>query len=246
MRGRAGAILPLAATAALVLSACESTQDTSRRLSADGERLVDAKGVRVTTRNSDVRVLSETLLHDANGVAAVVRLRNAGRAQAKVPVVIAVKDGRNRPLYSNGVPGLDPSLTSVAAIARGQETFWVNNQIQAARTPRHLTAVVGAAPGVAAALPQIVVGRPAFGTDTSGVFARARVTNRSQIPQKRLVVSCISRAQGRVVAAGRAIVEKLLPAPTPKPVTVRVYFIGNPKGGALSCTAPPTVLSGGR
>ena len=242
---RAAVLVALAAAAPVALGACESTQETSRRLSSSARASLDVKGVTVTKRNPDVTVLSETVLHDVNGVAAVVRVRNRGPAQAKVPVGIAVKDAKGRTLYSNSIPGLDPSLTSLPVIGRGEETFWVNNQIQTATAPRRVAAVVGAAVPARGSLPRIVVGRPAFGTDTSGVFARARITNRSKVAQKRLVVSCVSRRGGSVVAAGRAIVEKLLPAPTPKPVTFRVYFIGNPRRGALTCAAPPTVLSGG-
>ena len=47
---------------------------------------------------------------------------------------------------------------------------------------------------------------------------------------------------GKVVAAGRAIVEKLDPAPTKKPVRFKIYFIGDPKGAALKLTTAPTVL----
>lgn len=242
---RAAALLVLAALASLILAACESTQETSRRLSTSAKATLDVKGVTVTRRNKDIDVLSETVLHDPNGVAAVVRLRNTGPAATTVPVVIDVKDGKGKSLYSNTIPGLDPSLTSLSAIDRGQETFWVNNQIQTATAPRRLAAVVGVAPRAGATLPRIVIGQPAYGTDTSGLFARATISNRSKVAQRRLVVSCISRRGDRVVAAGRSIVEKLLPAPTPKPVSFRVYFIGNPKRGTLTCVAPPTVLPGG-
>ncbi len=189
---------------------------------------------------------SETVLHDANGVAAVVGLRNTGPAQASVPVAIDVRDAKGRSLYDNSVPGLDPSLTSLPAIARGARTFWVNNQIQTATAPRRVAAKVGATsaavPGV---LPKIEITKLAYGEDVSGVFARGTIANRSKIPQRRLVVACVAFRGLKVVAAGRAIVEKLQPAPTPKPVTFRVYFIGDPKGGRLSCVAPPTVLAAG-
>ena len=231
--------------AAAALPACETTQDTSARLSKNAGSLLAVKGLKITRENPDVKVESATVLHDPNGVAVVVGLRNAGPAQAAVPVAIDVRDGKGRPLYDNSVPGLDPSLTSLPSIARGERTFWVNNQIQTATAPRRLAAKVGATRAAApAALPRIDITKLTYGKDISGVFARGVIANRSKIPQRRLVVACISRNGKKIGAAGRAIVEKLQPAPTPKPVTFRVYFIGDPKGGALSCVAPPTVLAG--
>ena len=241
------ALLVLVLAAAIVgLPACETTQQTSERLSKNAGSLLAVKGLKITRENAAVKVQSETVLHDANGVAAVALLHNTGPAQADVPVAIEVRDAKGRPVYDNSVPGLDPSLTSLPAIAKGARTFWVNNQIQTATAPRRLAVKVGATKAPApAALPSIQITKLAYRTDISGVFARGVVTNKSKIPQRRLVVSCIALRGSKVVAAGRAIVEKLQPAPTPKPVTFRVYFIGNPKGDQLSCAAPPTVLAAG-
>ncbi len=228
------------------LSACETTQQTSTRLSKDAGTLLHVKGVRITRENADVKVLSETVLRDANGVAAVVSVRNAGPAQARVPVLIAVTDAKGRSLYSNSIPGLDPSLTSLPVIERGERTFWVNNQIPTAVAPHAVAARVGVTDApVPRTIPKLEISKLRYGSDVSGVFARGVVTNRSKLPQVRLVVSCVSRRGSRIVAAGRAIVDRLQPAPTPKPVTFRVYFIGDPKGGTVSCVAPPTVLTAG-
>ena len=246
MRWEQGLLVLVLIVVAVTLPACETTQETSARLSKNAGSLLAVKGLRVTRENPEVKVESETVLHDPNGVAAVVALRNTGAAQAVVPVAIDVRDAKGRSVYDNSVPGLDVSLTSLSSIARGQRTFWVNNQIQAAEAPRRVVAKVGTTKApVSGALPRIGIAKLAYGKDISGVFARGVITNRSKIPQRRLVVACISRRSTKVVAAGRAIVEKLQPAPTPKPVTFRVYFIGNPKGGTVSCVAPPTVLAAG-
>jgi len=55
------------------------------------------------------------------------------------------------------------------------------------------------------------------------------------------VISCVARRGGRVVAAGRAIVDRLGAKGT-KPQLFRIFFIGNPKGAKLTLFAPPTVL----
>jgi hypothetical protein len=241
------ALVSLLALSAAVLSACETTQETSQRLSKNARKLLNVQGVKITKLNASVKVVARAVLHDANGVAAVVFVHNSGEAQAKVPVGIAVRDAKGRSLYSNSIPGLDPSLTSMPAIARGQSTFWVNNQITTAKPPHAVSAQIGVAGARAPGdLPRMEISKVTFGHDTSGLFARGVIANHSKIVQRRLVVSCVSRHGDRVAAAGRAIVDRLNPAPTPKPVTFRVYFIGNASGGKLSCAAPPTVLEGGQ
>ena len=238
--------LALAGSAAM-LTACETTQETSQRLSHGARKLLDVQGLKITRLNATVKVVARTVLRDANGVAVVVFVRNSGAAQAKVPVGIALRDANGRPLYSNSIPGLDPSLTSLPVIGRGEKTFWVNNQIQTSKPPRAMTARVGVAGAPAPkSLPRMELSHLKLGRDTSGVFARGIVANRSKIVQRRLVISCVSRRGGRAVAAGRAIVDRLNPAPTPKPVTFRVYFIGAARSGQLRCAAPPTVLQGGQ
>ena len=235
----------LAALAASSLAACESTQDTNRRMAEQAKKVAKESGVTIGRENASIAVTRSAVVHDANGTAAVVLLRNRGGAQANVPIGIALSDAKGRKLYSNGAAGLDKSLTSIAAVGPRTSTFWVNNQIQAASPPRRATAKVGTArAGGVPALPRMELTKVVFERDTDGVFARGVVANRSKLPQLRLVIACISTRGSKVLAAGRAIIDRLAPAPTPKPVTFRVYFIGNPKGGTLTCTAPPTVLPG--
>ncbi|HVP02790.1 MAG TPA: hypothetical protein VMT10_09490 [Solirubrobacteraceae bacterium] len=244
---RFGAALCAAAAPALCLTACETTQDTSARLAKEGSHsLSQAKGLSVSRVNPDISVAGSAVLQDQNGVAAVVRLHNRGAAQADVPVLIAVTGAKGRQLYANTVPGLDPSLVSVAAVPGGTDEYWVNDQVTAAAKVRAVSAKVGVAKQrPPASLPAMRITKLAFGSDVSGVYARGVITNTSRLPQRRLVISCVSLSGSKVVAAGRAIVDRLAPAPTPKPVTFRVYFIGNPKQGKLTCSAPPTTLTPG-
>jgi hypothetical protein len=244
---RSGASACALVALALCLASCETTQETSARLSKQGKALLKVKGLTVTRPNPDVAVTSSAVLQDPNGTAAVVRLHNKGAAQANVPVLIDITGAGGKQLYTNAVPGLDPSLVGLAAVARGADEYWVNDQVTAAGRPKAVQAKIGPAKGrPPAQLPVMTITKLQFGSDVSGVYARGVITNTSKIAQRRLVVACVSLSGSKVVAAGRAIVERLAPAPTPKPVTFRVYFIGNPKGGQLACSAPPTVLAGGQ
>ncbi|HEY5144761.1 MAG TPA: hypothetical protein VII98_14775 [Solirubrobacteraceae bacterium] len=246
MIARAAALAGAAVVLALGLTACETTQDTSKRLSKQGQALLKGKTFTIATANPDIKVTSTAVLQDPNGTAAVVELKNGGAAQADVPVLISVSGAKGKQLYTNAAPGLDPSLVQLAAVPKGQSEIWVNDQVTATGKPKSLKATIGLAKGKApATLPQMTITKLAFGSDVSGVYARGTITNTSKVAQKRLVVACVSTSGAKVRAAGRAIVDNLAPAPTPKPITFRVYFIGNPKGGKLACSAPPTVFAGG-
>lgn len=244
MRPRAAITIMASALAAISLASCESTQQTSDRLSTNAKKLLNAEGLKVTSQNKAIKVTGTSVLKDPNGIAAVVDLKNSGPAQAGVPVAIAVNGAGGKEIWSNSTPGLDRSLITAAVVERGS-SFWVNNQIQAAGKPKRAVARIGPAESkVPANAPVIKLSKFKFKSDVSGVYLSGVVKNKSKIPQKRLVISCVSRSGGKVAAAGRAIIDRLAPDPTPKPVLFRVYFIGNPKGGDVQCISPPTTLTG--
>lgn len=225
---------------------CQTTQETSRAKAAKAKGLAKVTRFSVGTPNRDVAVGRTAVLRDANGVAAVVELRNTGRAaQAKVPVAITLRDRGGKTVYSNTIGGLDESLVSMPLLRRGERAFWVNNQILATGRPTRLRAQVGAAKAqapAAGALPQLVISGARLRHDDSGVYLTGRIENRSKVAQRRVVVYGVARRGGRVVAAGRAVVDRLAPAPQPKPTSFRIFFIGNPSGAQLTLSAPPTVL----
>ena len=74
---------------------------------------------------------------------------------------------------------------------------------------------------------------------TSGISAVGRVTNRSSILQRKLVLYCVARRGARIVAAGRGGIDRLKPG---KSARYTIFFIGNPKGARLTVAAPPTTL----
>jgi len=229
--------------AALALSACQTTQELSAQRAKEAKKLVNQKGLTVSRENPDIAIGVTSVIQDKNGIAAVVELRNTGKvAQASLPVSIAVTDAAGKPLYRNDVAGLEDSLVSMPRLTKGEDAFWVNNQITAAGKPAKVQARVGAAKGKGPAQP------PSFTTpkaprqsDSGSVFAKGSIVNRSKVAQKRLTIFCVARKGAKVVAAGRGILDVLPPAGA-KPTQFTVFFIGNPKGAKLSFSAPPTVL----
>ena len=229
--------------AALALSACQTTQELSAQRAGQAKKLVSQKGLTVGAVNPDVAVGATSIVQDENGIAAVVELRNTGKvAQAGLPVSIAVTDAKGKRLYRNDVAGLEDSLVSMALLAKGQDAFWVNNQITAAGKPAKVQARVGAAKGkVPAQVPSFAISGVSLQSDSGSVFAKGTIVNRSKVAQKRLTIFAVARKGTKIVAAGRGILDALPPAGA-KPTRFTIFFIGNPKGAKLSFAAPPTVL----
>ncbi|MDP9347302.1 MAG: hypothetical protein M3P44_16620 [Actinomycetota bacterium] len=238
---RAAAAVVLVA-AAVAATGCQTTQELSAHRAKNAKKLANRTGLRITRANPDVKVGTTDIVQDASGVAAVVEVRNAGRPAVGLPVLIAVTDKRGKRVYANDAPGLEPSLVSLPYLRKGQRAFWVDNQIPAVGGASKVRATIGAARGAAPAkVPEFSITRVALGRDSSGALLKGYIANRSAVDQKRLVISCVARRGGRVVAAGRAIVDRLGPKGA-KPQLFRIFFIGNPKGAKLTLFAPPTVL----
>ena len=239
---RVGALL-LVAAAAVALSACQTTQELSAQRAKSAKKLVAEKGLTIGKANPDVAVRTTALLHDANGIAAVVELRNKGRnTQVRLPVAISVTDAKGKALYRNNLAGLEDSLVSMALLERGQDAFWVNNQITATGKPAKVQATVGMSKGkLPAKVPSLTISGVRLSSDSGSVIAKGTIVNRSTVAQKRLTIFCVARRGSSIVAAGRAIVDTV-PAAGGKPTPFTVFFIGNPKGAKLSFSAPPTVL----
>lgn len=228
--------------AGLLLAGCQSTQDLSAQRGREGERTLRAeKGVKVGVRNTTVKVLGTEVVRDDTGTAVIVRVRNEGKAQAGVPLALAVRGGGQKILYRNDAPGLEPALTQLTAVGAGREEVWVNNQI-----PSLAATGAEAALGPAKATPSTVTGmrvsKVRVGSDDlDGSFAKGFVRNPTKVVQPRLTIFCVARMGGKAVAAGRAVIERLPPG---KPVRFTLYFIGDPRGAKLDFSAPPTSIEG--
>jgi hypothetical protein len=230
----------------LALTGCESTQTKSARLKSEGKGLLKEKGLSVARTNAQVKVLDTAVLHDQYGTAAVVELQNeTPRDMADVPLAIDVRGANGKTLYRNNAGGLDSGLVSVSLLPHGKRVIWINNQVIAATAPKDVRVKVGApkVTNLPAKLPEIGIVNVKQDHDADGQFVTGDIENHSKLLQKRLVVYCLARKGSQIVAAGRAVVEKLPPAPTKKPVRFTVYFIGNPTGARLAFYAPPVRLS---
>jgi hypothetical protein len=233
--------LVLVACSALLFAACESTQDKSARLAKQAAGLKEQRGLVIKRVSKSVKVGRTAVLNDKNGTAVVVELRNRSRrALARVPVAIDVRNGK-RSVFRNDDPGLEPALVGVSVLKPGQDLLWVNDQVLATGKGKRVKATIGFQRGRAPKrLPKLVVGPPKLEVDpTSGVLAVGKVRNESKIAQRNLVVYAVARKGKRIVAAGRAGVQRLKPQGD---ATYQIFFIGDPRGARLTLAAPPTTL----
>jgi hypothetical protein len=246
MGGRAAATLALALVAAGVLSACESTQDKSARLERDGAGKADVSAVARGARNADVQVLRTTVLADAKGGRAiVVALRDTGPSQAAVPLQIVAKDAKGAPVYKNDLEGLQTSLQQMAFLARGRTAYWVHDQVIAPAKPASVDVHVAASKAPRPrSVPDVRLRGVHLTHDDSGLLVKGVVQNRSAVPQRNMPIYAVATKGGRVVAAGRALIERLDPEPQKKPTVFRIYFIGDPSGAALDVRAIPSTFPG--
>ncbi len=230
-----------AAGLALAVAGCESTQEKSARLEAEGAELVKVKKVDVGARNKQIEVVEKVVLSDENGSAVAVVLKNKSKqGLSDAPIAIDVKDAKGKSTYRNDMAGIEFSLTHVPVVKPGGEVFWVNDQVLATTPPKSVAVKVGEAKGLPV-VPEIEVSKPKLVEDpASGIEATGTVTNRSEIPQTDLVLYAIARKGGKVVAAGRGMVASL--KADGKPATFHIFFIGNPTGADVSVIAPPVDL----
>lgn len=225
------------AGAAALLAGCQSTQSKSAELAKQGGAVSKEQGLEIDKKSRDVKVTGTTVVSDPNGTAAIVELKNTSKKTlVNVPIAIDVRKG-GKSVFANDAPGLEPSLVSVSALKPGESLTWVNDQVFAPG-PKVDVKVGATDEQPPAKLPVVDVGPPRVGGDpTSGFAIEGKVTNRSDLLQRKLVLYAVARKGGKVVAAGRGQVERLKPHAA---AGYQIFFIGNPEGARVELVAPPT------
>jgi hypothetical protein len=230
------------ALAALALAGCESSQAKSARLAKAARGGTKEHGLVIKQVNRAVKVVATTLVRDQYGAAAVVELSAKG-AQADLPLAMVVRDASGKAAYSNDLPGLERSLTHIALVTPGERAFWIDDQVKADASNRVDVKVGTSSAAVPRSLPKLVPSGLALEPDPSGAFTRGTLRNESAIEQHKLIVYAVAERGGKVVAAGRAGIERLKARGS---ATFKVFWIGDPKGAKVYVFAPPTVLQEGK
>lgn len=239
-----GSVIAVAAAGLLAttLAACESTQDKAAALRQGGSEAFKRDGLRVTEPNPDVKVLSTQVIPGADSAAVVVRMRNSStRTLARLPVAIDVRDGDRKSVFRNDSPGLERSLVELALLRPGEELAWVNDQVPAQVGPKAASARIGAGRRAPGRPPRLRVQGARLNRDGDATTATGFVRNDSAVEQRELVIYAVALRAGRVVAAGRAQIQRLRPRTRG---AFTMFFAGDPRAARLEISAPPTVLKG--
>lgn len=249
MNGRGVAALACGGlVAALALTGCESSQSKSARLQAQTKRSAPQQRLRIGRLNPDVRVTASTVLNDARAKrsAAVITLRNtSARVQAALPLAFSIADAAGKQVFSNDAPGASADLTTVPSLPARGTLVWVNDAIVNVAGARSVAAKVGTGKAAPGAEPRLRLSKVGLRDDPiDGVTAVGKVFNNSTVVQQRLVIFAVARRGGKIVAAGRSVVASVKPGPRGARFTV--YFVGDPRGAALSLAAPPVTFAGQR
>jgi hypothetical protein len=232
--------LPLAVLAGITLTACQSSQDKAREIQARAQAAAP-KPLVISHPNKDVKVVNTALLHDQNGDAIVVELKNeSNQMLVNVPILLDVRDAKGKSVYKNDTAGLDFALNHVAVIEPNETFFWVNDQVQGEGKTAKVTVGQPEAKPPSGPLPELAVSPPEPGHDFSGPKVSGAVTDKSKIDQDHLILFAVARSGGRIVAAGRGQIKAL--KVDARPANYTIYFIGNPVGADVTIQAPPTVL----
>ncbi len=237
MRFAAGLLL-----LALTLAGCESNEERSAALAKHAHHQQHAQaGLSITHRNPYVEVTGTVLLQSSEGAAAVVTVRTvSANALRDLPIAITVKGPGSTTLFQNNSPGLEAGLTMLALLPAHGEAAWVDDQVPRSSGAATVSAIVGEAPILHAAAPQIEVhGVHASEESGAGAGAAGTVRNRSSIAQQSLVVYGLALRGRRIVAAGRAIVPEVAAGAS---VPFQAPLVGAPAGARLEASAPATTF----
>jgi hypothetical protein len=226
----------------VALSACESTEQESARISREGQRLVASQGpLKLGAVSHSVRVSEVTLLSGGGRMAVAVRLSDTStRPQKDVPLVVEVEGTGGKRLYSNETGGLDASLQHIALLQPRQEEYWVDDQILTSQSATTARVRAGSAPEVrSSSIPQLTATAGPISRQAGLSVLAGGLVNHSATSMEKVPVFAVALRAGRIVAAGRAVVESL-PAHSAR-VPFQIFLVGNPAGATIKLTAAPTV-----
>jgi len=227
---------------AATLSACESTQDKAAKIQKINAAKEKIAALPLTVKRVDprIKVVGTVLLHNKNAGAVVVTMRNTSNtAIADIPIAVNLYSG-SKQTATNTTPGNDHWLNHIPLVRAGQTVDWVEDQFDPEPIAKRATVRVGVGKSEKSPLPDATIaGTKFFADPVSGTSLTGKVTNNSTVLQVRPVVYSVGRRGGQVVAAGRGVLEKLLPKGG-KPSGFSLFYVGaDPKGLQLTSFVPP-------
>ena len=235
----------MATALAVAATGCESTQDKAARVQKENARRQKLASIPLTVPKTDrrIQVLGTTVLRGKEANAVVVTLRNSSpKAIADIPIAVDVLSPKGRRITTNTAPGTDHWLNHVPLIRPGQTIDWVNDQFDPDTKSVSAKVRVGIGTSVARPYPDANLLKTHYFKDPiSGTSFTGKARSNAPVNQERLVVFSVGRQGGRIVSAGRGVVERLR-ANGGNKSTFTIFYVGaDPKSVQLSTLAPPVV-----
>ncbi len=218
------------------LTACESSQEKSAQLETVAKReraqsaqrrVLARRALSITQPSRLVTVTATSVVHGAEGAAAVVTLHNSSATALRaLPIEITVRDAAGAIIYTNTTPGLAAQLTSVPLVGAHASTTWVEAQVPASPAPASVTARVGEGEAVSEAVPHLEVADVRLNEGE----AEGSLVNHSHTGAREVTLDAIARRGGAIVAVGSAIVTQ---AEAGASAHFQAALIGDPRGARL-------------
>jgi hypothetical protein len=229
----------------VTFSACESTQQESAKIGREAEKLgAGPASLKLGAVNHDVRVSGATLLNANGRMAVAAKLTGASaHPQRNVPVLVNVTGAGGKVVYTNESGGVEASLQRMALIRPGRGEWWVDDQVLTSQSTSGLKVRVGTGSTVRSkgSVPALEAKAGHVSQQAGVSVLSGELTNRSSKSQSKVPVFAAAVRDGKVVAAGRAVVSEL-PGRPGASVPFQIFLIGNPAGARIEMTAVPTVL----
>ena len=243
---RRTAVTAVCLLAAVLLSACQSSQDLNekRKVIAEKQRQLANLPLNIGPIDRRIKLLGVTTLNNPDRSAVVLSLRNtSGQNLKDIPVRILVSSRKGaRPFYDNTAPGFGADLNHIPLLRAGEQFDWINDEVSGGKAA-YVKASVGTGKAVGNVPPDAkLMGFRWWNDAVSGWAYRGRAKASSSITQLRMFVYGVMRSGGRIVGAGRSAIDRL--APGGKPPLVAIYPVGaGARSGAVTLTAPPVTFT---
>ncbi len=238
-------IAAVAALSALLVTGCESSQDKAARVQKINEarQKVAAQPLTVAKVDRRIKISEVAVLRGKDTDAVVVTVVNTtSKPIADLPIAVNLLNSAGKVIATNTDPGTDHWLNHIPLLRPGKSFSWVNDQFEPLPAARKATVRIGSGAVVPRPYPDAQLIKTRFFADPiSGAAFTGKAKGNAPVLQERLVIFSVGRQGGRIVAAGRGVLEKLLPNGG-KPAGFTIFYVGaNPKSVSLSNEAPPVL-----
>jgi hypothetical protein len=229
---------------AVTTSACESTESESAKIAREGgPAAAGPSALKLGAANRGVHASDVTLLSSSGRTAVAVKLTaTSRRAQANVPLLVKVTGANGKQLYTNGTGGVEAALQRIALLRPHESAWWVDDQVLVSQKASAVKVRVGTGTSPRSTTPPVLTTkRPRVGVQSGLSTLSGELVNGSGKAQAKATVFAVALRGGKVVAAGRAVVESL-PGHRGASAPFQIFLVGNPAGAKFELTAEPAAV----